>query len=194
MLLREHNNLDRPALISHPSGKTVGFVELEGRANRLAHHFRESGLREGDCVVVVMENNEHIHAVMWAARRIDLHYALINTHLSAAEAADIVENSAAKAVIGSRATRQVCDGVGEYLAEKLPPLRLIADDDAHRWQRYPECVAAAYPADVERLLGSHPSVVEVAVLGVPEEQYDQRLAAFVVLVVCLRFDLAEVIV
>ena len=38
-----------------------------------------------------------------------------------------------------------------------------------------------YPAEVERLLGSHPSVVEAAVLGVPDEQYGQRLAAFVVL-------------
>lgn len=36
MQLREHNDLDRQALILHPSGKTVGFAELEGRANRLA--------------------------------------------------------------------------------------------------------------------------------------------------------------
>jgi fatty-acyl-CoA synthase len=38
-----------------------------------------------------------------------------------------------------------------------------------------------YPAEVERLLGTHPSVLEVAVLGVPDEQYGQRLASFVVL-------------
>jgi acyl-CoA synthetase (AMP-forming)/AMP-acid ligase II len=38
-----------------------------------------------------------------------------------------------------------------------------------------------YPAEVERLLGTHPSVVEVAVLGVPDEDYGQRLTAFVVL-------------
>jgi len=38
-----------------------------------------------------------------------------------------------------------------------------------------------YPAEVERLLGTHPSVVEVAVLGVPDENYRQRLTAFVVL-------------
>ena len=37
-----------------------------------------------------------------------------------------------------------------------------------------------YPAEVERLLGSHPKVVEAAVLGVPDEQYGQRLTAFVV--------------
>lgn len=38
-----------------------------------------------------------------------------------------------------------------------------------------------YPAEVERLLGTHPSVVDVAVLGVPDEDYGQRLTAFVVL-------------
>ncbi len=49
-----------------------------------------------------MENNEHIHAVMWAARRSGLYYALINTHLTPAEAAYIIDNSGAKAIIGSR--------------------------------------------------------------------------------------------
>lgn len=37
-----------------------------------------------------------------------------------------------------------------------------------------------YPAEVERLLATHPSVVEVAVLGVPDDEYGQRLTAFVV--------------
>ena len=49
-----------------------------------------------------MENNEHVHAVMWAARRAGLYYVPINTHLTAAEAAYIVDNSNAKAIVGSR--------------------------------------------------------------------------------------------
>ena len=141
MQIRAHIESAKPALILHPSGTVVGFAELEARANRLAHYFREGGLREGDCVAVVMENNEHIHAVMWAARRIGLYYALINTHLTAAEAAYIVENSGAKAIIGSRATRRVCDELSAQLDEKLPALRMLADDDADGWQRYPDCVA-----------------------------------------------------
>ena len=132
---------EKPALILHPSGTVVGFAELETRANRLAHYFREEGLREGDSIAVVMENNEHILAVMWAARRIGLYYALINTHLTAAEAAYIVENSGAKALIGSCATRRVCDEIGAQLGGKLPALRLLADDDAEGWQPYPACVA-----------------------------------------------------
>ena len=88
-----------------------------------------------------MENNEHLHAVMWAARRSGLYYAVINTHLTAAEAAYIIDNSGAKAVIGSRQMRKVCEGLAEHLPNGLPGLLMIADDDLDGWQRYPECVA-----------------------------------------------------
>ena len=88
-----------------------------------------------------MENNEHIHAVMWAARRSGLYYVPINTHLTAAEAAYIIDNSGAKAIIGSAALRKVCENLGEHLPDGLPDLLMIADDDLDGWQRYPECVA-----------------------------------------------------
>ncbi|KUI44710.1 acyl-CoA synthetase [Mycobacterium sp. GA-1199] len=143
MQIREHAEAtpDKPAVIMHPSGITVTFAELEARANRLAHHFRRAGLVEGDTVAVLMENNEHLHGVMWAARRSGLYYAVINTHLTAAEAAYIVDNSGAKAVIGSQAMRKVCEELEEHLPNGLPDLLLLADDDLDGWQRYPECVA-----------------------------------------------------
>ena len=55
---------------------------METRANQLAHLFRSAGLREGDAVAILMENNEHYHTVMWAARRCGLYYVPINTHLT----------------------------------------------------------------------------------------------------------------
>ncbi|GAA1195844.1 hypothetical protein GCM10009632_13610 [Mycolicibacterium alvei] len=93
---------------------------MEERANRLAHFWRAVGLHEGDTVAVIMENNEHVHAVMWAARRSRLHYALVNTHLTAAEAAYIVDNSGAKAAVGSRAMRPVCERLAEHRPDGLP--------------------------------------------------------------------------
>ncbi|ORW33565.1 acyl-CoA synthetase [Mycobacterium paraense] len=39
-----------------------------------------------------------------------------------------------------------------------------------------------YPIEVEKTLAAHPDVAEAAVIGVDDEQYGQRLAAFVVLV------------
>jgi long-chain acyl-CoA synthetase len=152
MQIREHVGNAKPAIILHPSGTVISFAELEARANRLAHHFRSVGLREGDTIAAVMENNEHIHAVMWAARRSGLYYALINTHLTAPEAAYIVDNSGAKAVIGTRVMRKVCEGLAEHLPNGLPPTLLIAEDDLDGWARYPACVAdqPATPVDDER--------------------------------------------
>ncbi|MEB3031232.1 fatty-acid--CoA ligase FadD4 [[Mycobacterium] nativiensis] len=141
MQIRHWVDSAAPALIMWPSGTSVSFAELEARANRLAHHFRSAGLANGDTVAVVMENNEHVHAVMWAARRCGLYYTMLNTHLTPAEAAYIVDNSGAEAVIGSRVTRSLCEGLVAQLPAGSPDLLLMADDDADGWQRYPECVA-----------------------------------------------------
>ena len=143
MQIREHAQAtpDKPAVVMYPSGQTVTFGELEARANRLAHLFRAHGLREGDAVAILMENNEHYHAAMWGARRAGLYYVPINTHLTAAEAAYIIDNSAAKAVLGSAALATVLAGLADHLPRGLPELRIIADGDLEGWLSYPECVA-----------------------------------------------------
>ena len=146
MQIRPHIGADKPAVILYPSGTVVTFDDLEARANRLAHLFRQAGLREGDSVAILMENNEHIHAVMWAARRSGLYYVPINTHLTAAEAAYIIDNSAPR----RSSARLRCGnpaGLAEHLPQReglpggLPDLLLIADGDLDGWLRYPECVA-----------------------------------------------------
>jgi fatty-acyl-CoA synthase len=144
MQIREHAeaNPDKPAVILYPSGTVVTFGEMEARANQLAHLFRQAGLREGDSVAILLENNEHFHTVMWAARRSGLYYVPINTHLTAAEAAYIIDNSAAKAIVGSAALRPVLAGLGEHLPKGLPELLITINDDLDGWLRYPECVAS----------------------------------------------------
>lgn len=142
---------DKPAVIMYPAGTVVTFGELEARANRLAHLFRDAGLVEGDAVALLMENNEHFHAVMWAARRAGLYYVPINTHLTAAEVAYIVDNSGAKAIVGSAKLADTLAGLEAELPNGLPQLLLVAGaelsatsasgGDVDGWQRYPECVA-----------------------------------------------------
>ncbi len=141
MQIRDWADSDRTAVILHPAGIEITFAQLEAQANQLAHYLRGAGLSEGDTVAVLMENNEHMHAVLWAARRCGLYYATISTHLTAAEAAYIVENSGAAAVIGSRATAEVCAGLAAHLPDGLPDVRLLADERLPGWQRYPDCVS-----------------------------------------------------
>src|SRR3977135_330148 len=152
MQIRQYARSAKPALTLQPSGGVIGFAELEQRANRLAHYFREAGLREGDTVAAILENNEHVHSVMWAARRSGLYYALINTHLTSAEAAYGVDNSGAKAVIGSWAMRMVCERLADHLPNGLPKVLMMADDELDGWLRYPECVSGqpATPISDER--------------------------------------------
>jgi fatty-acyl-CoA synthase len=133
---------DKPSIIFYPSAKVVTFGALEARANQLAHNFRSSGLREGDAIAILMENNEHIHAVMWAARRSGMYYVPINTQLTAAEAAYIVDNSNAAAIVGSAALRTTLKDLASHLPRGLPDVLMIADGDMDGWHRYPECVAS----------------------------------------------------
>lgn len=140
MQIRQHGDRSKPAVIVHPHGTVVTFGELEARANQLAHYFRRVGLTPGDTIAVLMENNAHMHAIMWAARRAGLYYTLINTHLNAAEAAYIIDNSAARMVIGSQALRDVCSQLAEHLPAGLPDSLLVADGELDGWQSYPECV------------------------------------------------------
>ncbi|MEU0497339.1 fatty-acid--CoA ligase FadD4 [Mycobacterium sp. NPDC006124] len=130
---------DKPAIVMHPSATVVTFGELEARANQLAHLFRSAGLVEGDAVAMLMENGEHFHAVMWAARRAGLYYVPINTHLTAAEVAYIVENSQAKAIVGSGGLHDLLAGLEAELPGGLPAVRLIVDGELAGWQSYPEC-------------------------------------------------------
>ena len=146
MQIRDHAEAapDRPAVVMYPSGTVVTFGEMEKRANQLAHLFRSRGLREGDAVAILMENNEHYHTVMWAARRCGLYYVPINTHLTAAEAAYIIDNSSAKAIVASTAMGPVLDQLPTYLPGGLPELRLLATADRSTpegWLAYPECIA-----------------------------------------------------
>jgi fatty-acyl-CoA synthase len=144
MQIRQHTDRVNPAVILHPSGQQVTYQQLETRANKLAHHLRAAGLRQGDTVAVVMENNEHIHAVMWAVRRCGMYYALLNTQLTGPEAAYIITNSDAAAIIGSAQHRDLLSAVANSLDGNLPATRMVSDADLPGWQRYPECVAA-YP-------------------------------------------------
>jgi fatty-acyl-CoA synthase len=138
----------KPAVLLHPSGTAVSFDDLDAAANRLARFFGGAGLTSGDTVAVLMENNEHIHAVMWAARRCGLYYTMVNTHLSAAEIAYIIDDSGAKAVVASK--NMLCEEIADALPGGLPDIALVADASVPGWRRYPECVQDESP---DRVVG-----------------------------------------
>jgi long-chain acyl-CoA synthetase len=89
------------------SGETVTYAEYEGRTNRLAHLLRAHGLERLDHYSIFMENNRRYLESCGAGERAGLYYTCINSYLTPDELAYIVNNSESKAVITSRAKRDV---------------------------------------------------------------------------------------
>ena len=96
---------DKPALVvldelSRPV-RTLSYAELDERSARCARLLADSGLGFGDHVAVLMENRAEVFEVCWAALRSGLYVTVVNTHLSAEEAAYVVDDSQAGVVIAS---------------------------------------------------------------------------------------------
>lgn len=91
----------KPAIIMANSGEMVTYGQLDERSNQGAQLFRSLGLKAGDHIGMMMENNRQFLEICWAAQRSGLIYTPISTHLKQEETAYILENCGAKLFIGS---------------------------------------------------------------------------------------------
>ena len=90
-------NGPKPAIIS-PAGERT-FAELNRRANQLARALRSRGLQAGDSVALICGNRPEFAEVVYGAQRCGMRLTPINWHLTGGEAAYIVSDCDAKAVI-----------------------------------------------------------------------------------------------
>ena len=116
---------DKPAIVMAGSGETVTFGEYEARANRVAHLFRDLGLRRGDHVAIVMENHPRMLEIEGGAERTGLYYTVVNSYLRAEELAYIVNDSRARVLVASAATREAAHAA----AADCPDVDLFLDVD-----------------------------------------------------------------
>lgn len=91
----------KPAFIMGATGEVVTYGELDERSNRAAQLFRSLGLKAGDHIGLMLENNRQFTEIIWAAQRSGLIFTPISTHLRKEETAYILENCHAKLFIGS---------------------------------------------------------------------------------------------
>src|SRR5438105_99743 len=97
----------QPAFIMASSGETVTYRELERRSNRLAHLFRNLGLKRLDHYAIFMENNSRYLEACAAGERSGLYYTCVNSYLTPGELAYIVNNSESRVLITSMAKLDV---------------------------------------------------------------------------------------
>ncbi|TXJ18939.1 MAG: acyl-CoA synthetase, partial [Afipia sp.] len=81
------------------SGEAITYRDLDRRSNQGAHLFRSLGLKKGDHIALLMENNIAFMEICWAAQRSGLYYTAISRYLTPDEIAYIVKDCGAQVVI-----------------------------------------------------------------------------------------------
>lgn len=115
---------DKPAVLIAGEDQTeeevLSYRELEDRSLSLARFLHEAGLRPGDHIALLSDNSPRAFEVYWAAMRSGLYLTAINSHLTAEEAAYIVEDCGAQALVVSAVLRDLA----EELADQTPGVRI----------------------------------------------------------------------
>jgi len=152
-LLSHHQDVspDKPALIFEPSGHTVTYGELADRTWRLMRLLHDQGLRRGDHLAILMENNPRFLEVCWAALKSGMYVTAINRYLTADEAGFILGDCSASVLVTSAAMAETAAGA---LAQAPGcALRLMVDGVAEGFASYEDAIAAAMPGPVENWAG-----------------------------------------
>src|SRR4051794_36654848 len=102
---------DRPAVIMAETGEGLTYRELEDSSVRLARTLAGHGLRRGDVVALLSDNHPRVFEVYWAAQRAGLLVTAVNHHLSADEAAYIVDDCGARALVVSAAKGELAEAI-----------------------------------------------------------------------------------
>ena len=137
---------DQPALIMAGSGETLTFAEFEANANRLAHLYRDAGLRRGDHVAFFVENHLRYFETMAAAERAGLYYTCINSYLTPEEVAYIVDDCDARLFITSVAKSEVAVAAVALTSKVETFLCIDATSDVGPFRPYDDAIAA-FPAE-----------------------------------------------
>ena len=138
---------DRTAVILTGSDRRLSYGELEERSVRLAHVLHDAGLRPGDDVALLATNDPSVFEVYWACLRSGLYLTAVNTHLSSGEAAYVVQDCDAKALVVSA---DLADLAVDVLA-RVPQvgLRLAWQGEVAGFGDYEAALAAASPVPFE---------------------------------------------
>jgi long-chain acyl-CoA synthetase len=96
--LAEHHP-DRPAILDCPSGESLTFAQLAGRAHRTVHAVRALGAGRGDVIGMALPNDLDILVWQLAAAEAGWRYVTLNPRAPAAEVVTIAEHAEMKALI-----------------------------------------------------------------------------------------------
>jgi long-chain acyl-CoA synthetase len=132
---------DKIAAVMAGTGETLSYGQLERRSVQLAHVLYDLGLRTGDGIALLTENNLRAFEVTWAALRSGLYITAVNYHLKPDEVAYIVNDSGAAALIVSAQQAATATAVTELTP--AVKLRLAFGGPVATYGSYEDTLAAA---------------------------------------------------
>lgn len=107
----------KPAVIMSGSQREMTYRELDDSSRQLAVALADLGLRKGDVVAMLSDNAVECFTIYWAALRSGLYLTAINFHLTAAEAAYIINDCDAKVFIASGQLQPLAQDVRKLVPE-----------------------------------------------------------------------------
>ena len=102
---------DKAALRDLSTGQTTTYAELVERTSRLAGHLEAIGIRKGDRVAVLAQNNPRVFEILYACARVGAIMVPMNWRLSPHELKAIMEDFSPKLLVH--------DGANDALAQEL---------------------------------------------------------------------------
>ncbi|MBU6269179.1 MAG: AMP-binding protein [Sphingomonadales bacterium] len=117
---------DHLAMILADTGETLTYRQLDEGSNRFAHLLRGIGLRPGDRIGVMMRNGIEFPQVYWGATRCGVFVTLLSTHLKPDEAAYILQDCGAQALVLSAELGETPQALAARQADLIPAV-------AHVW-------------------------------------------------------------
>ncbi len=126
-------------MIIAETGATLTYGELNDRSNQFSQYLHAQGLRRGDHIAVLMENNIRFVEAVWAAFRSGLYVTAVNRYLPAEDAAYIVNDCQAKAIVTSLDRRETAAGLAPLIPDC--PIRLMVDGTVDGWESYEAAIA-----------------------------------------------------
>ncbi|WP_353946264.1 acyl-CoA synthetase [Streptomyces sp. HUAS MG91] len=132
----------RPAVVTADGDTTLTYGELEENSLRLADHLRTRGLRRGDHLALLCGNNPRVMEVYWAAMRSGLYLTAVNHHLTADEAAYIVRDCGASALVVSGPLSEL----GSAVADLAPGITHVLNLDDGTYDAALAAASAEPPA------------------------------------------------
>ena len=132
------------AIVSEHGNRT--FAELNANANRLARALRARGVDRGDSIALMIANRPEFAETVSAAQRIGLRFTPINWHLTADEAAYIVDDCEAKVFVADARFGEVA----HTIARRVPgvTVRLAVGGDIEGFERFADALAAEDGGDI----------------------------------------------